>query len=303
MLRVFIVILFLATSQIGNCQRSSLIKNVNFRAKDLIHELNHNGDTLKLESDKTIYQVDIYNSFYEKKLAVNRYKSNIPINDLPEGRYVVEAKLSDRHIIMTLIRNETAKEALALSDAKLEDLRLTAIETQEMSKAASMTMPVIGIEESEQIIEEETVKIDEQLQLTTIALAEEAPETIAPEKTEKVNYRNYSPADLLNTRLKKPSERSNKYFWVELEVNNGNSSSKTKKLVHADLIAGLILHNKTEIKTAKGRNNKLTIWEVFDTKAFMIQQRQNRNFVTSVKTSDCFNPIPYYATRASSASR
>ena len=305
--RFFIVILILSFLQLGFGQKSSLIKNVNYRAKDLKHDLNKNGDTLMLQSDKTIYQVDIYNSFYEKKIAINRYKSNIAINDLPEGKFVIEVVLSDRRIIMTLIKHETAEEALMLSDARLEEFRIPEIETKAPSKdVATIADPVAISEPYKPSSIEEVQKTNESQEVqnvTSIKTSDRAVDVNSSERDDNVREYNYSPASLLNTRLKKPNEKSNKYYWVVLEISNGNSSSKTKKLVRGDLINGLISQNKAEIKTAIGRNNKLTIWEVYDTKKFMKEQLLNRNFVTSETSSKCFNPIPYYTTSKSLTSR
>ncbi|WP_431158983.1 hypothetical protein [Winogradskyella poriferorum] len=301
MKKYIFLILFVLSNSMSFGQKASLIQNVNFRAQDLKHNLNENGDTLLLASNKTIYQVDIYNNYYEKKLAVNRYKSNIPVNDLPEGRYVVEVKLSDRHIIMTLIRHETATEALALSDKNLQRFRVEDIVASDLSKG---TIPLTTIESNEATKNEQTLVSDEDQNISLQSINTETHAEIkANDRNSAIKKHSYSPSALLNTRLKKPSERPNKYYWVVLEIVNGNSSSKTKKLVQGDLISGLISHNKAERMTARGRNNKLTIWEVYDTKKFMAALQFDRHYVTNASTSECFNPTPYYITPQSITSR
>ncbi|WP_411895833.1 hypothetical protein [Winogradskyella sp. A2] len=304
MTRVFILILFMLSSVFAFSQKTSLLKNFNFRAKDLKHDLNKDGDTLLLESNQTIYQIEIYNSFYEKKVAINRYKSKIPITDLPEGRYVVEAVLSDRRIIMTLIRHVTAKEALLMEVGDIS-IAEPGIETESIPNE---TLAVIEInkeefvESSTEEISEEVAIVDKKEEESIVEVSSEGidNETIASER-DNTRY-HHSPAALLNTRLKRPSERSNKYYWVVKEINNGNSSSKTKKLVQEDMIYKLIKQNKIEIKTASGRKNRVTIWEVYDTTKFMKGQSLDRNFITN-SDSDCFNHTPFYTTAISRNSR
>jgi len=54
-----IVFLLLTTSIYG--QKSTLLQNINVRAKELKHSLNKTGDSLILEGERTIYKVEIFN--------------------------------------------------------------------------------------------------------------------------------------------------------------------------------------------------------------------------------------------------
>ncbi|MCA0154315.1 hypothetical protein [Winogradskyella vincentii] len=302
----FLVILFLFSILVSYGQKSSLIKNVNFRAKELKHDLNQDGDSLLLESKQTIYQVEIYNSFYEKKMSINRYKTKVAINDLPQGKYITEVVLSDRRIIMTLIRHEAVGETMMLSDAPLKSISITSIETDNIPQdMASYAEPIKIAESTQQPNESEAEDLNfkNEEQLADIKNEETDIKINTTQTDNNIRGYNYSPSALLNTRLKKPSERSNKKYWIEIEINTGNSSYKTKKIVSGDLIADLISQNKAEIKTARGRNNKLTIWEVYDTSKFMKEQLLNRNYASSSESSQYFNPVPYYQTRKSKTSR
>ena len=144
------MILFLFSILVSYGQKSSLIKNVNFRAKELKHDLNKDGDSLLLESKQTIYQVEIYNSLYEKKMSINRYKTKVAINDLPQGKYITEVVLSDRRIIMTLIRHQAVDETMMLSDAPLKSISITSIETDKIPQDMASYVETIKIAETTQ---------------------------------------------------------------------------------------------------------------------------------------------------------
>ncbi|MFP4846964.1 hypothetical protein [Winogradskyella sp. PE311] len=91
-------------------QKSTLLQNKNFRANELKHNLNKEGDTLILESKKTIYSVEIFNQDYTKSINIDSTKAKIALNDTPLGRLVVQAKLVDKRIIMTLLRHKDFDE-------------------------------------------------------------------------------------------------------------------------------------------------------------------------------------------------
>ena len=104
------IFLFLTVSLYG--QKSTLLQNVNVRAKELKHSLNKTGDSLILEGKRTIYKVEIFNNNYEESLIVKDSKVTIPLNNVPVGRFVVEAALPDRLIVITLLRNEAISPAI-----------------------------------------------------------------------------------------------------------------------------------------------------------------------------------------------
>ena len=97
-----LVFLFLTAFMYG--QNSTLIQNVNFRAKELKHGLNKSGDSLLLEGERIIHSVDIFNAHFEKNFAVNNSSASIPLEEIPVGRYTTEVKLDDKLIIITLLQ-------------------------------------------------------------------------------------------------------------------------------------------------------------------------------------------------------
>jgi hypothetical protein len=101
---VTLLFLLLAVNTYG--QKSTLIQNIDFRAKGLSHSLNKTGDSLILESNKTIYKVEIFNSNFEKKFNVSNNKIKIPLNKIPVGRFITEVKLPGKLVVITLLRHQ-----------------------------------------------------------------------------------------------------------------------------------------------------------------------------------------------------
>lgn len=110
------VFLLLTISIYG--QNSTLLQNVNVRAKELKHSLNKTGDSLVLEGERTIYKVEIFNKDFEQSLVVKDSKVTIPLNNIPVGRFVVEAVLPDRLIVITLVRNEALSPAINIPNPR-----------------------------------------------------------------------------------------------------------------------------------------------------------------------------------------
>lgn len=102
--RYTLVFLFLTAFTFG--QNSALIKNINFRAQELNHTLNKQGDSLLLSAERTIHGVSIFNAEFDKQFEVNKNKVSIPLKDIPLGRYTTEVKLNNKLIILTLLRIE-----------------------------------------------------------------------------------------------------------------------------------------------------------------------------------------------------
>ena len=246
MSRIFLLPLFIFSTLICYGQKSELIQNINYRAKELKHSLNESGDSLLLQSDRTIYSVEIFNSGYEKKVKIDSTIAKIPLDDTPLGRFVVEAKLIDKRIVMTLLRSELINEPELKDDVIEENLTVNDI--------------------------------------------------LNSADTEKKTTSNYSPSAILNTRLKTKSNENLKYYWVIVETNTGNSSSKIMRLVNEALVFKIISKNKLETQTAKGKLNTLTVWEVYNTTKFMREQLRNPDYINST-TSTLFNVEPYFITK------
>ena len=102
----FIILVFMFLMLVSYGQKSTLLQNINFRAKELKHGLNEVGDSLILASDKTIHSVEIFNQDFEKIVDVGANETKIPLTGTPLGRLVVQARMPDKRIIMTLLRHE-----------------------------------------------------------------------------------------------------------------------------------------------------------------------------------------------------
>lgn len=100
---IYSILILLITLTIEG-QNINLIKNTHPKARELKHTLNTTRDSLILDSEKTILQVEIFNEDYENLSAVEDNGVRISLKDLPVGKFVVEAKLTDRIIVMDLIK-------------------------------------------------------------------------------------------------------------------------------------------------------------------------------------------------------
>lgn len=117
-------LLLLATVVYG--QKSTLLKNINYRASELHHSLNKVGDTLILKGERTIDKVEIFNSDFQKAYIVNRLDTKIPLTDIPVGRFVTEVKVNNKLIIITLLRHENFDNESDLTET-------TEIDTEEQN--------------------------------------------------------------------------------------------------------------------------------------------------------------------------
>jgi len=99
-------LLILLSSIIIYGQNFTLLKNYNPKTKELKHSLNKTRDSLIMECDKSILKVEIFNEDFEKIITINDLNAQIALHDIPVGKFVVEAKLADKIIIMNLIKHD-----------------------------------------------------------------------------------------------------------------------------------------------------------------------------------------------------
>jgi len=100
-------------------QNATLLKNYNPKVKELKHNLNTTKDSLLLDCEKTIHQVDIFNEDFEKIITVDSNSSKIALNDMPEGKFVVEVKLVDKIVVMHLVIYQNIRNSFtSTSDRK-----------------------------------------------------------------------------------------------------------------------------------------------------------------------------------------
>ena len=85
----------------------------------------------------------------------------------------------------------------------------------------------------------------------------------------------------------------NTMYWVVYESNSSFSSVKTMSLKYPEEINNLISKIKLEVNSGIGKNNKLLIYEVYNTAEFMSKQLRNRRYYTK-EESKLFNVSPLY---------
>ena len=243
-------------------QESSLLQNVNFRAKELKHNLNKTGDSLILNSDKTIEKVEIYNSNFEKKFPIFSNNARISIANIPSGRYVTEVKLPGKLILITLL---------------LEDNLIPkphTIVSKPKSHSAEKTHDLFGSTKKRRFTRKKVEKI------------------IKSPQTKSTKSQNI----VLAKNLSQPNRRSHKivrFYWIVSDINKGQSSSKLMKMGEKQEVEKMIEQNMIDRKSKAGKNNKLTIWEVYDTSKFMRFIRLNPDYANA-KDADSFNVKPIY---------
>lgn len=115
-------LLILFSTLINYSQNSILFKNNNPKAKALKHDLNHAKDSLILSSETKILQIEIFNEDYEKLVKVEGFESQISLADIPEGKFVIEARLEDKNIVMGLMRYDYADEGAYSKTATKENI-------------------------------------------------------------------------------------------------------------------------------------------------------------------------------------
>lgn len=99
----------------------------------------------------------------------------------------------------------------------------------------------------------------------------------------------------LNSKLNATtSKKSPKIrYWVVYE-NNTTSYYKFMGFKDEASLSKMIDRNKLELSTEIGKNNKLAIYEVYDTLQFIRRQKKNPEYINST-SSEFFNTTPYYS--------
>lgn len=103
------IVLLVMSSLMVYGQQITFQKNVNPKAKNLIQTLNSKKDSLLLEcKDNRIQQVDIFSDDYSKRIAVNSNITQIDLKQLPIGKFVVQAKVDQKWIVMSIEKHGNA---------------------------------------------------------------------------------------------------------------------------------------------------------------------------------------------------
>ncbi|WP_047545197.1 hypothetical protein [Psychroserpens sp. Hel_I_66] len=123
---IFIIFFSLITSLNYTAQAQAdlaiLEKNVNIRAKGLIHELNTSKDTLILKSETLITKIYSVSMNYEREvdLNINKRLVKIPLNQLSKGKHVFVAVQSSMRIVFVIkILRDDEEMLLAIADDDL----------------------------------------------------------------------------------------------------------------------------------------------------------------------------------------
>lgn len=102
-------------------QNIILVKNTNPKAKELQHNLNFTKDSLILKCSSKIKKIDIFNEDHEETFEVDAYSKVVSLNEIPTGNYIVEVKLSDKRILIDLIKHPKNKE-ITTSKSRLKKI-------------------------------------------------------------------------------------------------------------------------------------------------------------------------------------
>lgn len=103
---------------------------------------------------------------------------------------------------------------------------------------------------------------------------------------------------LTKTKASDNKSRKKKFYWILLEVNTGNNSNKSMKLVDEYAAKKMIKRNKLVSKSNFSKSNKLYVWEIYDTTKFIKNQTANPDYINS-SSSEFFNVDPYYVSPSS----
>lgn len=87
-------------------QQITFVPNINPDAQELQQLLTENGSHLVLESAKRIRQIDIIDDDFFKTIKVDSTKTEIDLNKLPNGNFIIKASLGRKRIVMYLIKEE-----------------------------------------------------------------------------------------------------------------------------------------------------------------------------------------------------
>ncbi|MCA0154311.1 hypothetical protein [Winogradskyella vincentii] len=254
-----ILLLLLTAFMYG--QNSTLLKNINYRANELKHSLNKSGDTLLLEGERTIFSVSFFNNKFEKRISIRNNKASIPLKDIPLGRFTTEVKLSDKLIILTLLRHEPILASTKINTNTINDA--TTAKVLETTKESNTTLSSNSGSKSYESFD-------------GLAVANGKIIEVEPKKAPIVTG-----------------------YWIICKIQNGNSGRTINRIGDKKVVDKMIAQNKLDMKTRLGKFNALTIWEVYDTSKFMRFKRINPEYANA-ESAESFNTIPYYDTERDS---
>ena len=99
-------------------QETTFQENDNYDARELKQIFNKKGDSLILECETIIRQVDIFNEDFMKSIVVNANTSKIDLSVLPIGEFIVQARLGHKRIIMYVFKSASIDQISQKLDVK-----------------------------------------------------------------------------------------------------------------------------------------------------------------------------------------
>lgn len=263
------------------CQTTTLFQNINFRAKELKHSLNTTGDSLILEGERTIYKVQIFNSDFDQTIAVEDSKVKIPLNEIPVGRYVVEATLKNKLIVLTLLRNESLspENDIASSEKKTSlfgDSTPITVEHSTLNKTKPVAPRLVVVQKTDTPSKKDTIIADVEKSEPNSENETESEESLTTTETLITN----------------PGHKKVQSYWVIYKTNNAYGAGTVKRFADQELVNQMIENIHLDKRTIAGKHNELTIWEVYDVSKFVKYKIKKTNSLND--RADCFNSTPYF---------
>ncbi|MEY8848024.1 hypothetical protein AB9K26_04375 [Psychroserpens sp. XS_ASV72] len=196
------------------------------------------------------------------------YRASVLEQSLENNGDVLVLESKNNHILQIDIFNEFYSKSLEINDTK--------------TKINLKTLPI-----GNYVIQ---AKVDKKWIVMYLEKMDETPLT---SKNSKDRYLTHT-LNEADTITNSPNETKKvNYYWVVYESNSSFGSRKSMRLEYKEDIARIIYKNKLELKSSVGKNNKLTIYEVYNTSEFMPNQLKNPSYYETGK-SEAFNAIPYY---------
>lgn len=101
--------------------QSTLLKNVNYNARELKEHLNATKDSIVLDSDFTIFRVEMMNSKFFKSFEFSSKHVEVDISFLPLGRYTITVFTNRKQIALTLLREAPYEKPKMIIDTIYKD--------------------------------------------------------------------------------------------------------------------------------------------------------------------------------------
>lgn len=99
--------------------------------------------------------------------------------------------------------------------------------------------------------------------------------------------------ETINLSEKAEERKISAYYWVVLENKSRFGSNKSMRLERKDQVQEIITKKQRDVKSGIGKNNILSIYEIYNKSQFMDKQMRNPIYYKS-ESSELFNVVPVY---------